>query len=99
MSGKPLVFINHPDHAPLRDEVRELLSKALFLFDWGTPGMMADLREFLSRPIDVIEAEWAEMSAAREDFLRRYIKGPGVGAGRRAAAVLQEVILEQHRDQ
>ena len=99
MSGKPLVFINHPDHAPLRDEVRELLSKALFLFDWGTPGMMADLREFLSRPIDVIEAEWAEKSAAREDFLRRYIKGPGVGAGRRAAAVLQEVILEQHRDQ
>jgi hypothetical protein len=93
VSGKPLVYIDIPDQVALRPEVREAFEKSIFLFDGGSPDLHRDLLEFLSRPLDDIEAQWREMAPAREAMIETFIASGGKGAGRRAADYLVDHIL------
>ena len=97
MSDLPLVFLNSPNHAPLKEKVRTAISDAVFLFDWSEPDMLTKLRIFLSRPLTQIEDEWSHKADARRAIIRRYIAGPGTGSGRRAAEILEKMDAEQCR--
>ena len=85
ISGKPLVYIDIPKQVPLRKNVRALFEDAVFLFDGGSPTFHEDLKEFLSQPLQRIEALWAEKAAARQKLIASHIETGGKGAGRRGA--------------
>ncbi|MEQ8667364.1 MAG: hypothetical protein RIC16_16715 [Rhodospirillales bacterium] len=85
MSGKPLIFIDYPDHMPLTPEAREAFEAALFVVDAGAPDWLEQLRTLLSKPIDEIEALWAEKAGNRPRLVREFFTIPEPGAGIRAA--------------
>lgn len=91
MSGKPLVFIDHPDHMPLRDEARDLFAQGVFLFDWRDATTDA-LRAFLSRPLAEIEVEWRDKAAARRKLVEELFCRPGNRVGRRVADMLMPMM-------
>lgn len=93
-SGKPLVYIDIPDQVPLRPEVREGFEGSVFLFDGGAPTLHRQLRDFLSRPLDEIDALWLERAGARAALIERYIASGGRGAGRRGAKILAQMLKE-----
>ena len=85
-SGRPVVFIDHVDELPLTDDARAAFRDGLFLFETSDPGWRDALRQLLSRPIHMIEAEWVAKAAARGELMRRYFSCEIDGrAGRRAA--------------
>ncbi len=90
MSGKPVVFIEFPDHLPLKEEARPLFEAGLFFFDYADPQMCARLREFLSQPIEAIEAGWRQRAEARERLIDRYFSSGRRDAGRRAGRIILE---------
>jgi len=92
VSGKPLVYIDIPDQVPLRPEVRAAFENSVFLFDGGAPSLHRELRDFLSRPLDEIDARWRERAGARAALIERYIASGGRGAGRRAARILAQAL-------
>ncbi len=87
MAQKPLVYINHPDHAPLRPDARTAFVQALFLFDWDAH-LFERLRDFLSQPLAEIEDAWDAMAKPREELCRRFLTIPGWQAGARGAEVI-----------
>ncbi len=91
-SGKPLVFINHPDHMPLRDDAHELYAQGVFLFDWRNDATLEQLRAFLSRPLDEIEAEWQDKAGARRALEDKLLCAPGAHAGERVADLLMPMM-------
>lgn len=93
VSGKPLVYIDIPDQVALRPEVRQAFGKSVFMFDGGSPDLHRNLREFLSRPLSDIEAQWREMAPARAATIETFIASGGKGAGRRAANHLTNHVL------
>ena len=88
MSGKPTITIVHPGK-PLSPTAHESLSKGMFVFDSSAPNFFQDLRAFLSRPIETIESEWMERSAARTKTIKEFFDVGGTKAGRIAADMLQ----------
>ena len=88
LTGLPVVFINHPTHAPLREEYRQAFADSLFLFDWDDPDMHQTLRAFLSQPIKDIEQQYAAKKNARQELLDQAISGPKGNAGRRAVDII-----------
>jgi hypothetical protein len=87
MAQKPVVYINHPDHAPLRPDARTAFAQALFLFDWDAH-LFERLRDFLSQPLADIEDAWDAMAKPREELCRRFLTIPGWQAGVRGAEVI-----------
>ena len=95
MANKPLVYIDIPDLCPLRPETRAAFEKGLFLFDGGCPSLHEDLRTFLSKPLDEIEALWAQRAEARARLIDEFIATGGPGAGKRAAEYLMDFITDK----
>lgn len=93
MSGKPLVFINYPDHMPLTNDAREAFRKGVFLIEVENEGWMDELRTFLSRPIVDIEAKWAEKADDRARLIRDFFTLPMPGGGKRAASHIRQIAL------
>jgi hypothetical protein len=92
-SGKPVVFIDNPDLAPLREEVYPLMKAGIFLFDRRDSDMGVKLKKFLSMPLEQIEKEWKAESkvASRKDLMAGYFTShQDTLAGKRAADILQE---------
>jgi hypothetical protein len=85
MSGKPVIFINWRDNAPLTDSAYVSFSEGMFLFDGDDAAFHQKLREFLSRPLDEIEAMWEEKRGARQNMIEHYFSAYPSGAGGRAA--------------
>jgi hypothetical protein len=92
MSGIPLVYIVVPHQVTLRDEVRKLFEKSVFLFDGASPTLHQDLRDFLSKPIEEIDRLWATRAEARAELIKKYIAFGGPGAGRRAADEIEQFL-------
>jgi hypothetical protein len=84
MSGIPFLYIDHPHENPLHDSARAAFAEAFFLFDGGSATFYEDLREFLSRPLEEIEADWMDRATARPDVIAEYFGHVGPGAGQRA---------------
>jgi len=93
MSGKPYVFIDQPDRAPLRDEARMGFEEGVFLFDRTSSTFHHDLRNFLSQPLDAIEAAWTEKANKRRALIDEFFGLPESNAGRNAAAYLKSHII------
>jgi hypothetical protein len=94
MSHRPLVFIDCPDQ-PLSDQARAAFIDGFFYFDAQADDFFDALRDFLSQPLDVIEAHWRDKTAAREIFLARYIGDQSCRAGNRAADHLIQALKER----
>ena len=88
LTGLPVVFINHPTHAPLRNEFRQAFADSLFLFEWDDPDMLQALRVFLSQPIKAIEQQYAAKQNARQRLLDQAISGPKGNVGGRAVDII-----------
>lgn len=89
MTDKPLVLINMPEQANLRDDVLPAFAESVFLFSFDEPDVIGRLREFLAQPIDRIEAAWRNKQPARDALMEQYVSGPPGDAGRRAADIIQ----------
>ena len=85
LAGKPLVYIDIPKQVPLRTNVRALFEDAVFVFDGGSRTFHEDLKDFLSQPLEEIEALWAKKAVARKSLIASHIETGGPGAGRRGA--------------
>ncbi len=92
MSGRPVVHIDIPDQVPLRPAAREAFEAGLFVFDAGAPDFHDALRDFLSKPLEEIEARYAAKAKARAALVERFIDTGGPGAGRRAAAAIRALM-------
>ncbi len=87
-SGKPLVLLDHPAHNPYRQDLRPLLSDALFFVDLSAPGGFEAARDLLSQPSQHIEAQWQGKRPARERLVRLLLGDLNGHAGRRAAETM-----------
>jgi len=92
LSRRPVVFLDSEKQSPLYPEVREALRQGTFWFDADVPRFTERLREFLSRPFEVIEHEWEERIPARDLFIERFLGNPDGQAGRRAADAIAALI-------
>lgn len=72
LSGLPLVFIDHPLEQPLKPDARRKFENAFFLFDAAAPDFHERLRDFLSQPIEVIEAAARPKAAARQAVIEEF---------------------------
>lgn len=88
LSGKPMVFIDWPQQSPLLPDARAALADAIFLFDGARPDVLEEAAEFLSQPLERIEALYAEKAAARKAAIEEFFSTGGRGAGRRAARAI-----------
>lgn len=88
----PMVYVEYPDQIPLNEAIRPYMERAVFLFDAGKPDWQTELRDFLSRPIEDIEAEWEKRRAARAELVERFFATGGPGAGRRAADAIMKFV-------
>ena len=93
MSGLPVVHIDIPNQSPLTPEAREAFAAGVLFFDAGEPDFHSRIRALLSKPIEEIEALYAEKEKAREALIKEYISEYGTtGAGYRAAAHIERLI-------
>jgi hypothetical protein len=83
-SGKPLVFLDVADSAPLRPEAKAAFASALFLFSTEDAGWAQALRSFLDQPLDEIDRQWREKAPARKAMVLEFFDKGGA-AGRYAA--------------
>jgi len=97
LSNKPLVFLDLKYQSPLRVEVKNALQKALFLFDDSSDSFYTDLQEFLSQPIETIEAMWRAKEKSRSEAIERYFGSDGPGAGKRAAQHVIRMLGDNRR--
>jgi hypothetical protein len=88
MTHKPLVFINREADSPLKPDAYECFSKGLFLFDADEERFYENLTEFLSKPIEEIEALWAEKKVERKEMINAFFTPYSFGAGKRAADMI-----------
>lgn len=72
LSGLPMVFIDHPLEQPLKPGARRKFEEAFFLFDAAAPDFHQRLREFLSQPIEAIEAATRPKAAARQAVIEEF---------------------------
>lgn len=95
LSGRPTVFIDWPDQAPLEAEARAAMEAGLFLFDAGAADFHDRLRAFLSQDLDAIRAQWAARADARRRLIARFFDGTGDGPRKGiAGAVAARYIFE-----
>jgi hypothetical protein len=92
LSGRPLVFVDMPDHAPLYPELKKEFAEALFFFDYQDEDVLEQITTFLSQPIKEIERQWEEKAPMREALIERYCSGPGRGAGKRSATLIHKLV-------
>lgn len=93
LSGKPVVFIDNPDLAPLKKNVYSLMKKSVFLFDRREEDMLSKLKDFLLTSIENIEYEWYKENrvAARKILLKKYFTKYDDGmAGVRVADIIDD---------
>jgi len=98
MSNRPLVFVDHPDQAPLTQGAAGGLAEGAFLVSAGADDWVEEMVKLLSRPIEEIEGLWKARTEPRRELVRRYFSAySDKGAGRRAARiVLAEVAKRRH---
>ena len=93
LSGKPVIFIDNPDLAPLKKNVYSLMKKSVFLFDRREVDMLSKLKEFLLTSIENIEYEWSKeyRVTARKTLLKKYFTKYNDGmAGVRVADIIDD---------
>lgn len=100
MSGRPVIFVDIPDQAPLRPEARAAMQTGLFLFDGAAPNFHESLHAFLAQGVEVIEALWHERAQARQAMIAQFFDGTTVPTGftagaRVAATVLKSFLTER----
>ncbi|MHA1535959.1 MAG: hypothetical protein ACTSUD_00250 [Alphaproteobacteria bacterium] len=87
-SGAAVVFMEQPDKNPLRPEARKAFAEAMPYFNCGETGWQARMRDYLSRPIEDIERDYAQRAPARRAMVERFM---GVGDGRAGSRAVAEV--------
>ena len=92
MSGRPTIYIDIPEQAPLRAEARDAFAAGVFLFDAGMKDFHENLRSFLSQPLEDIERQYASKAEARGRLIERFISTGGKGAGKRAASAILSLV-------
>ena len=96
MSGRPVVYVDIPDQAPLRDEARAAFAEGTFLYDAGAEDFHESLRTFLSQPIAEIERRYRDKEPARRRLIARFVSAHGAcGAGTRAARAIELAVTEK----
>lgn len=88
LAGRPVVFIDMPDHAALREDLRDLMQDSLFYFRWDGEETLNSLRDFLSKPRDELQALWEAKHLKRAELLERHFTGPEGVAGRKASKAI-----------
>ena len=89
MSNRPLVYVLFPGR-PLSPSAREAMDKGVFLFDSEADNFWDELRDFLSQPIEKIEAKWLDRAAARADLIHEFFDAGNGHAAARAADMLEQ---------
>ena len=98
LSGLPLVFIDDAEAQPLSGEARDLFSKAFFVFDPAQPDFHSSLTEFLSQPIESIEAQAERKQRAYGEEVRTYLGLNGKPSGLAARhAIEMHIQLEDSK--
>jgi len=104
LSGRPVVYIDLEER-PLIEEAKAAFDKGIFVVD-GTPEQIFDkLLVLLSKPVSVLEEEYASRSVERNILIERFFGVSNAKAGANATAVLIEnnfdrnAILEKYREQ
>lgn len=92
VTGLPLVHIDIPEQEPLSPSARKAFEAGVFLFDSGERGFHGKLRDFLNQPIEVIEEEWHAKAEARTDLIGQFVSATRLGAGGRAADIVEDAI-------
>jgi hypothetical protein len=92
MADRPLVFLDDPDFLTLRHDARARLEEAAFVFDMGEAGAIDRLRDFLSRPLEVIEIDWQRKASARRTFIRHFVDSGEGRAGAAAARAIENLL-------
>ena len=95
MAGRPLIFLDWPDFAPLQPAVRKALKKAVFLFDMSKADAAARLRAFLSRPLGAIDADWRDKAEAGQAFIAQYVDSGRPNAGIGAADAVENLLAQR----
>lgn len=93
LTGKPLVFLDHPYLAPLRRELVPVFKDMLFYFDLTSPETAGEIVALLNQPVEKIDALYnaADKKAARERFINEYYFDIEYGAEKRAYKIVSEV--------
>ncbi|MEM8970664.1 MAG: hypothetical protein AAGD43_01190 [Pseudomonadota bacterium] len=89
MSGRPVIYIDHPYDLPLEADVRSALNEAVFVFDSRDPDYAAKILDLLELPLYQIEELAKEKQDARKRFLRKFIDTDLGVAGSIAANYLE----------
>ena len=86
-AGVPVYYLEMAGRR-LRDDVREHLQDAIFLFDVSTPGWEKELLRSLNRPDVELMSDWCSKHQARKRFLEHYVFGPKRAGWHASGAVL-----------
>jgi hypothetical protein len=89
LSSKPLVYILFPGR-PLSPTAQAAMEKGVFFFDSNEANFWDELRNFLSKPIEDLEADWKARAKDRADLISKFFD-----AGNGRAAILAANMLER----
>ena len=88
----PFVYINNPDKAPLKDDLKLKLSKSVFYFDLDEEDYKEKIKLFLNKPYNEIFKVWKSKKIEREKFIQEYICVSSKGSGKKAYNILTNLI-------
>ncbi|GGE35130.1 hypothetical protein GCM10007276_10780 [Agaricicola taiwanensis] len=92
----PVVWLGSRQVLPLiSPEQDEEVSRSFLTVDIDREDWPERLRELLARPLGEIREAWAAKRQHRDAFYRRAITGPEGSGGRRAAAIIRELMREK----
>jgi|GEM_PF-4023879 len=74
----PLIYLEQP-FDPLLPEVRDKMSRAVFVVDAGKPGWKDVLRGVLEMPVRELKNAWNQKRHDRMEFSEHYVRGPRKG--------------------
>ena len=77
VSGIPVIYINTP-HSPLLPNIKEKISKALFLVDAQDTSWQDKLLKYTSMDIEKLKSDWSKKQNDRDEFITDYVLGTDV---------------------
>lgn len=93
LSNRPVVLINSQNNIPLREEVLDIFSESIFLFDDSDKDFYIKLKDFLSLPIKEIYTMWDAKKSKRRYMIKQYFNRYDDGkSGVRAENFIHEII-------
>ena len=91
LTGKPVIFLDHKNLAPLRKELIPVFKDMLFYFDLTKKGVDKEIIKLLNTPVDKIEKKYNSdlKKKAREKFIDEYYFMEDGGAEKRAFEIIK----------